>query len=118
MADEHTRLGSIALAPRAVATIASETALQSYGVVGMASKNFAEGLAHLLVKDPRHGVEIRVQGESLEIELYVVLEYGSPIAAVAENLTKAVRFQVERILGLKVTSIHVHVQALHMSSGA
>jgi uncharacterized alkaline shock family protein YloU len=117
MADERTRLGSIALAPRAVATIASEIALQSYGVVGMASKNFADGLANLLAKDPRHGVEIHVQDEGLAIELYVVIEYGSPIAAVAENLTKAVRFQVERILGVQVTSIHTHVQALHMSPG-
>ena len=117
MADEQTRLGSIALAPRAVATIASETALQSYGVVGMASKNLADGLAHLLVKDPSHGVEIQIQDEGLVIDLYVVLEYGSPIAAVAENLTKAVRYQVERILGLQVTLIHVHVQALHMSPG-
>ena len=117
MADEHTRLGSIALAPRAVATIASEIALQSYGVVGMAPKNFADGLANLLAKDPRHGVDIHVHDEGLAIELYVVIEYGSPIAAVAENLTKAVRFQVERILGVQVTSIHIHVQALHMSPG-
>lgn len=118
MADEHTPLGTITLAPRAVATIASQTALQSYGVVGMASRNLADGLVRLLARDPRHGVEVNVGEGSLSIDLYVIIEYGTPIAAVAENLTKAVRFQVERILGVPVSRIHVHVQALHMSPDA
>lgn len=118
MADERTALGTITLAPRAVATIASHIALQSYGVVGMASRNVADGLVRLLARDPRHGVEVRVEEGSLAIDLFVIIEYGTPIAAVAENLTKAVRFQVERILGLPVTQIHVHVQALHMSPDA
>ncbi|MGH2605831.1 MAG: Asp23/Gls24 family envelope stress response protein [Anaerolineales bacterium] len=118
MSNERTPLGTITLAPRAVATIASHIALQSYGVVGMASRNLADGLVKLLARDPRHGVEVHVEEGSLAIDLFVIIEYGTPIAAVTQNLTKAVRFQVERILGLPVTRIHVHVQGLHMSPDA
>jgi uncharacterized alkaline shock family protein YloU len=58
MTDESNVLGRIIVSPKAIATIASQSALQSYGVVGMASKNIVDGIAQALVRDPRHGVQV------------------------------------------------------------
>ena len=44
MAKENTVYGSIHIAPSAVATIAYHATLQSYGVVGLAPKNLADGI--------------------------------------------------------------------------
>jgi len=42
--------GSIHISPRAIAAIAYQAAVESYGVVGLASKNVFSGLTNLLVK--------------------------------------------------------------------
>ncbi len=45
---EETRQGRIEISPAAIAGIASQAVLNSYGVVGMASKSLVGGLAHVL----------------------------------------------------------------------
>ncbi|HET7010505.1 MAG TPA: Asp23/Gls24 family envelope stress response protein [Anaerolineales bacterium] len=116
MTDEPTLQGRIVITPRAIATIAAQAALRSYGVVGMASKNVLDGLAGLVVRDPRHGVEIRTAGDEIVIDLYVVIEYGTRISAVAASVAHTVQYQVERALGMPVAAVHVHVQDLRISN--
>jgi uncharacterized alkaline shock family protein YloU len=115
MTDDSNPLGSIEISPAAIATIASQAVLQSYGVVGMASKNVVDGLAHRLTRDPRHGVEVVVDG-AITINLYIVVEYGTRISQVATSAANSVRFHVERALGMPIGDINVHVQGLRVSN--
>ncbi len=57
MSEETNPLGNIEIAPAAIATIASQAVLHSYGVVGMAAKNVVDGLTNRLTRDPRHGID-------------------------------------------------------------
>jgi uncharacterized alkaline shock family protein YloU len=115
MADESTPFGSIHVAPRAIASIAFHAALQSYGVVGMASKNLVNGLAQVLAKDPTYGVEVHYDGQNINIDLYLVIEYGTRIKSVASSVGNAVRYHVEKALGMPVNDINIHVQGLRVS---
>lgn len=115
MPSEITSLGRIMISTKAMATIAAQAALQSYGVVGMASKNIVDGIADLIVRDPRHGVEVKAENGVINIELYIVVEYGTRIASVATSVANGVQYQVERALGLPVNSVNVHVQDLRIS---
>jgi uncharacterized alkaline shock family protein YloU len=115
MSEETTPIGSIQISPRAVATIVYQSALQSYGIVGLASKNLINGLANALVKDPTHGVEVRYDGQNLNIDIYIIIEYGTRITSVAKSLSNTIRFQVEKALGMPVNQINVHVQGLRVS---
>jgi uncharacterized alkaline shock family protein YloU len=116
MAEETLSLGSIHVAPRAIATIAYHAALQSYGLVGLASKNLVNDLAQALVKDPTHGVEVRYDGVNINIDLYIIIEYGTRIKSVASSVSNTVRFQVQRALGVPVNEVNVHVRGLRVSS--
>lgn len=116
MTDETTPLGSIHVAPRAIASIAYHAALQSYGVVGLASKNLVNGLTQALVKDPTKGVEVAYDGHQINIDLYVIIEYGTRIKSVANSVSNAVRFQVEKALGMPVNEVNVHVRGLRISN--
>lgn len=116
MAEESTPIGSIQVSPRAIASIAYHAALQSYGVVGLASKNLVDGLAQVLVQDPTHGVEVHYDGDHINIELYIVVEYGTRIKSVASSVSNTVRFHVEKALGVPINNINVHVQGLRISS--
>ena len=116
MNDETNPIGSIFISHRAIATIANQSALESYGVVGLAAKNLAEGLAQVLVKDPTLGVDIKFDGRSIQIDLYIVIEYGTRIKSVADSVMDNVRYQVEKSIGLPVTHVNVHVRGLRISN--
>jgi uncharacterized alkaline shock family protein YloU len=116
MTDEMTPIGSIHVSPRAIATIAFHAALQSYGVVGLTSKNLVNGLAQVLVKDPLNGVEVHYDGQNINIDLYVIIEYGTRIKSVANSVSNTVRYQVEKALGMPINDINVHVRGLRVSN--
>lgn len=116
MAEETNPLGNIEIAPAAIATIASQAVLQSYGVVGMAAKNVVDGLANRLTRDPRHGIEVRVDEGTITIDVYVIIEYGTRVSSVASSVANTVRFHVERALGGPIGDVNVHVQGLRVSN--
>lgn len=113
---EETRLGRIEVSPTAIASIASQAVLNSYGVVGMASKSLVGGLAQIIQPDSKRGVEVKLEGDRIVIDLYVVIEYGTRISAVAHNVMSSVKFSVEKVLGLPVSQVNVHVQGLRVSN--
>ena len=115
MGEETTSLGGIHISPNAVATIAYYATLESYGVVGLAPKNLAEGLAHTITREPTRGVSVEYDGENIDIEIYIVVEYGTRIASVATSVANTVRYHVEKALGLRVNTINVHVAGLRVS---
>jgi len=112
---EEMRLGRIEVSPTAIASIASQAVLNSYGVVGMASKSLVDGLAQIIQPDSKRGVEVKLEGDRIIIDLYVVIEYGTRISAVAHNVMSSVKFSVEKALGVPVSQVNVHVQGLRVS---
>jgi uncharacterized alkaline shock family protein YloU len=116
MTNETTPIGSIHVSPQAIATIAYQSALRSYGVVGMASKNIVDGLTHAITKDPTHGVEVHYDGQGIDIDIYIVIEYGTRIKSVANSVANTVRYQVEKALGIPINEINIHVQGLRIST--
>ncbi len=116
MTEEQTVLGSIHVSPRAVATIAHHAAVQSYGVVGLAAKNMLTGLANSITRLPSRGVRVEYNGDRLEIDIYIIVEYGTRIASVANSVANTVRYQVEKALGVPVDTINVHVVGLRVSN--
>jgi uncharacterized alkaline shock family protein YloU len=116
MGEDTTSLGGIHISPGAIATIAYHATLESYGVVGLAPKNVADGIVKTITRDPARGVTVRYNGEDIDIEIHVIVEYGTRINSVAESVANTVRFHVEKALGLKVNKIDVHVAGLRISN--
>jgi uncharacterized alkaline shock family protein YloU len=115
MTNERNPLGEIEISPHAIATLASQAVLQSYGVVGMAPKNMVDGLTNIIAPDPHQGVEVVFNGDDITINLYIIVEYGTRISAVAKSVANTVRFNVEKTLGLSIGDINVHVQGLRVT---
>ena len=115
MGEETTTLGTIHISPNALATIAYRATLTSYGVVGLAPRNLAEGLAMTITHEPARGVSVSYNGEEIDIDVHIIIEYGTRITSVAESVANAVRYQVEKALGMPIHNVNVHVQGLHIS---
>ena len=108
-------LGRIEVAPAAVASIANRAVRQCYGVVGMANRNLADGIARLLSKESRQGIDVTIEGSDIVIDVYVVIEYGMRISAVANSVKNTVSFHIEQALGIPVKAVNVYVQGLRFS---
>jgi uncharacterized alkaline shock family protein YloU len=116
MGEETTTLGTITISPNALATIAYHATLTSYGVVGLAPKNLVEGLTATITQEPAHGVSVRYNGEAIDVDVHIVIEYGTRITSVADSVANAVRYQVEKALGMPLHYVNVHVQGLRISN--
>jgi uncharacterized alkaline shock family protein YloU len=116
MGEETTTIGTIQISPKAVSTIAYFATLESYGVVGLAPKNLVEGLAATITREPARGISVQYNGEDIDIEVYVIIEYGTRITSVADSIANSVRYHVEKALGMPIHSVNVHVQGLRVSS--
>ena len=112
MSAQDGSYGQIEISPTAVATIASQAVNQCYGVVGMASKGFVDGIAQLLTRDPHRGIDIAMRDEGINIDVYVIVEYGIRIRAVAESIQNTVKFHVEKAVGRQVSAVNVYIQGL------
>jgi len=82
----------------------------------MVSKNAGEGLWELMgIESLSKGVKIELTNENkLLVELFVMVEYGTKISVISNNIIQKVRYSVENYTGLKVSSITVNVQAVRV----
>jgi uncharacterized alkaline shock family protein YloU len=101
-----TWLGRITISNEAIAQIVAETALECYGVVGM--KGSLRGQLARARGRPR-GIEIRQSGDGATVDLHVGVEYGLNLAEVASSVSNRVAYEVERLTGLGVSTVEVHV---------
>jgi len=115
MSNEEKSLGRIEVAPDAIASIASHAVRQCYGVVGMANKNLADGITRLVSKEGHQGIDIHISDKEIVIDVYVVVEYGMRISAVANSVKNTVSFHVKQALGIPVSAVNVYVQELRFS---
>lgn len=114
---DDSRLGRVEVSPTAIASLASQAVLECYGVVGMATKDLASGIVEILQPaSHRRGVNVRLNDDLIVVDLYVVIEYGTRIAAVAQNIQSTVRYTLEKALGVPVTAVNVHVEDLRVSA--
>ncbi|MDJ0755126.1 MAG: Asp23/Gls24 family envelope stress response protein [Ardenticatenaceae bacterium] len=112
MPEEENRYGEIEISSTAVASVASQAVDQCYGVVGMASKGFVDGIAQLLTRDPHRGIDVQMHDDGIQVDVYVIVEYGIRIRAVAESIQNTVQFHVVQATGRPVKAVNVFVQGL------
>ncbi len=115
MSETKKSLGKISISYNAIATIAFQSALESYGVVGLATENIARGISNLFTKTPTSGVIVLYDGDIINIDLYIIVEYGTRISSVTKSVANNVKFNVEKMVGIPVNEVNVHVRGLRVS---
>jgi uncharacterized alkaline shock family protein YloU len=106
-------LGRITISSEAIAQIVANVTAEAYGVVGLSGR----GLGRLLPAGRSRGaIEIARADDGLRIDLHVVVEYGLNLAEVASTLRNRVSYEVERLTGLRVAAIEVHIAKTRQSA--
>ena len=111
-----TELGKITMPDDLIANIAGYAAVENYGIVGMNSQKAGDAFVELFGKDNlKRGVSVVIVGpDVVDIDLYVTLEYGVSLPAVAANAKNNVKYRVEEMTGLSVRAVNVHVESIRV----
>lgn len=108
--------GIIAVSNQVIARIAGAAAMEVFGLVGMSSRQqFKDGFAELLGRDNlSKGIEVRIAGSEVDIDLHIIVSYGTKISEVAHNVQLRVKYTLEEIVGIKVNHVHIFVQGVRV----
>ncbi len=110
-----TGIGWVEISENAIATLASLSALQSYGVIGMAARSIADGISELLHREELgKGVQVHLDENGLIIELYIIVAYGVRIPEVAHNVMERVKWNLEKTTGLTIKEINVNIWGIRL----
>ncbi len=102
--------GKISISDLAIAKVASNAALECYGIVEMVSRRFTDSLSELLKKQAGgKGVKVVTNGDRIFIDVYVIIKYGVSINAVAESLKEGIKYKVEKFTGMIVDTVNVNI---------
>ncbi|MBQ9198245.1 MAG: Asp23/Gls24 family envelope stress response protein [Clostridia bacterium] len=103
--------GTIKYANEVIAIIAGVAASEVDGIAGMCTSG---GISEFISRNRNitRGVKVEIGGEEASVELYIVVEYGSPIQKVASEVQENVRKAIETMTGLHVVNVDVHVQGV------
>ncbi len=112
---QQNSYGKIDYSDEFLSNLAGLAAMDCYGIVGMASQKAMDGIVELLRgENLNKGVKISTENDSVRIALFVVVEYGVSISAVASNVIDTVKYKVEKITGLNVDKVDVTINGIRV----
>ncbi len=110
-----TDVGKIVLSDEVIATIAGAAASECYGIVGMSSGRFRDGIATILGRENvSRGVEVDTSGEGIKLTLRIIVGYGTRISEVAHNVIDKVSYALEQATGIPVEKVVVEVDGVYV----
>ena len=109
MEEDMEPSSSITYANEVIAIIAGLAASEVEGIAGMVNVN--SGLKGKN-KNVTRGVKVEVGTEEVSVDLYLNVEYGTPIQRAAHDAQESVKKSIESMTGLHVVKVDVHVMGV------
>ena len=110
---EGPKRGTTSIAPGVLVTIARLTALSVPGVTGLA--RVPGGVNRLFRRGTSEGVQIEVQDDHVEADLYLILAADVNVREVSRNVQAEVASAIEHMVGMQVGRIDIHIEDIDFS---
>ena len=102
--------GSVNISEEVLATIAAEAVREVDGVGGFASTLGGEIAERFGKKSaPSRGIKLVVEDDTIAVDAFILIKYGSVIGEVALAVQEAVTNRVEAMTGITVKAVNVTV---------
>lgn len=101
---------SITYANEVIASIAGVAASEVEGIASMC--NVSGSILSKKNNNVTKGVKVEIGTEEASVDLYVIVEYGTPIQKAGQDAQESVRRAIETMTGLHVVRVDVHVQGV------
>ena len=111
----NNKMGQIQIDTDVIALYAGTTAVECFGIVGMAAVSMKDGLVKLLKRESlTNGINVTINDNAIEIDFHVIVSYGVSISTVADNLIESVKYKVEEFTGMPVEKINIFVEGVRV----
>ena len=95
----NNKMGQIQIDTDVIALYAGTTAVECFGIVGMAAVSMKDGLVKLLKRESlTHGINVTINDNAIEIDFHVIVSYAYSLKSLKEALSRIKRF-VDRLDG-------------------
>lgn len=109
------QLGEIQINPEVIALYAGTTAVECFGIVGMAAVGMKDGIVKLLKRESlTKGINVQINDNRILVDFHVIVSYGVSISAVCDNLIESVKYKLEEFTGMEVEKINVYVEGVRV----
>lgn len=95
-------------------TIARMAALSVPGVIRMAE--VPGGVNRVFRRGAEDGVQIRVEDQQVEADLYLILDGNTNLREVSRNVQHQVARAIQEMVGMDVVGVHVHIENVEYPS--
>ncbi len=111
----ENKYGEVSVNNDIIAHIAGVAANECEDVVGIASKNVKDGFVQLLKPDKLlKGVKVKFSEDVLDIDVHIIIAYGSKITDAADFIIGRVKYRIEEFTGIIVNKVNVFVEGIYM----
>lgn len=108
-------MGTIFISEEVLLKVIGYAALECYGIVAMSSKRAKDGFVEWLGRENlSRGVQVRMVNDQLDVDLFIVVEYGISVAEVCKTIVEVVRYKLESMTGVKVRSVNINVEGIRI----
>ena len=108
-------IGTIFISEEVLLKVVGYAALECYGIVAMSSKRAKDGLVEWLGRENlSRGVQVRMVEDQLDVDLFIVVEYGISVAEVCKTIVEVVRYKMESMAGVQVRSVNISVEGIRV----
>lgn len=108
-------IGTVYISEDVMLKVVGYAALECYGIVAMCGKRAKDGLVEWLGRENlTRGVQIKAAGDMLDVDLFIVVEYGVSISEVCKTIIDTVRYKLESMTGIKVRNVNISVEGIRV----
>ena len=108
-------LGLITISEDVLPKVAGYAALECYGIVAMSSKRAKDGFVEWLGKENlTKGVQVNITEAGIDIDLFIIVEYGISIVEVCNIIKSQVCYKIENMTGAKVRRVNISVEGIRV----
>ena len=108
-------LGLITISEDVLLKVAGYAALECYGIVAMSSKRAKDGFVEWLGKENlTKGVQVNITEAGVDIDLFIIVEYGISIVEVCNIIKSQVCYKIENMTGAKVRRVNISVEGIRV----
>ena len=108
-------LGLITISEDVLLKVAGYAALECYGIVAVSSKRAKDGFVEWLGKENlTKGVQVNITEAGIDIDLFIIVEYGISIVEVCNIIKSQVCYKIENMTGAKVRRVNISVEGIRV----
>lgn len=109
-------VGQVQIADEVIAVIAGLAATEVDGVQQMSGNITNEIVSKLGMKNLSKGVKVSIDGEQVDVNLNLILQYGVSIPKTSKEVQEKVKGAIETMTGLTVNEVNIRIAGIQTES--